>query len=43
MWKPEPAAVRIAAAFAARVSNAIRNCPLCVMKNCPTHGIHDLG
>ena len=20
------------------VSNAIRNCPLCVMKNCPHHG-----
>ncbi len=26
----------------ARVSNAIRNCPLCVMKNCPPR-VHDLG
>jgi hypothetical protein len=27
------------------VSNAVRNCPLCVMKNCPTSGswVHDLG
>ena len=25
------------------VSNAIRNCPLCVMKNCPHPWVHDLG
>lgn len=25
------------------VSNAIRNCPLCVMKNCPHHRDYDLG
>jgi hypothetical protein len=25
------------------VSNAIRNCPLCVMKNCPHPRVHDLG
>jgi hypothetical protein len=24
------------------LSNAIRNCPLCVMKNCPHHWVHDL-
>jgi hypothetical protein len=24
------------------VSNAIRNCPLCVMKNCPHHRVYDL-
>ena len=27
----------------AMLSNAIRNCPLCVMKNCPHHWVHDLG
>nr|GAJ37643.1 insertion sequence IS21 putative ATP-binding protein [Bradyrhizobium sp. DOA9] len=26
-----------------RVSNAIRNCPLCVTKNCPHHRDYDLG
>ena len=25
------------------VSNVIRNCPLCVMKNCPHHLVYDLG
>ena len=25
------------------MSNAIRNCPLCVMKNCPHHQDYDLG
>ena len=25
------------------MSNAIRNCPLCVMKNCPHPGFHGLG
>ncbi|WP_458194346.1 transposase [Bradyrhizobium sp. UFLA05-153] len=25
------------------VSNAIRNCPLCVMKNCPHPRVHDVG
>jgi chromosome partitioning protein len=25
------------------MSNAIRNCPLCVMKNCPHHRDYDLG
>jgi PhnB protein len=25
------------------LSNAIRNCPLCVMKNCPHHLVYDLG
>src|SRR5436190_24073484 len=25
------------------MSNAIRNCPLCVMKNCPRPRVHDLG
>jgi hypothetical protein len=27
----------------ARLSNAIRNCPLCVTKNCPHPRVHDLG
>ena len=25
------------------LSNAIRNCPLCVMKNCPHARVHDVG
>jgi hypothetical protein len=29
--------------MASMLSNAIRNCPLCVMKNCPHPGVHDLG
>ena len=26
-----------------KVSNAIRNCPLCAMKNCPHRWVHDRG
>ena len=25
------------------LSNDIRNCPLCVMRNCPLLGVHDVG
>ena len=32
-----------AIALTSGVSNAIRNCPLCVMKNCPHHRDYDLG
>jgi hypothetical protein len=31
------------ASHEALLSNAIRNCPLCVTKNCPHPRVHDLG
>ena len=35
--------LREATAFCPWLSNAIRNCPLCVTKNCPHHRDYDLG